>query len=159
MQVLDGILDGDDVLFAIVVDLVEHRRQRRGLARSGGTGHQHQAARLLTAARPRRQAELAKAADLVRDQPERRRQRAALVEHVAAEAREALDAEREVDLEVLLELVLLVVGEDRIDHLLGLGRRELLLVERTQHAVDPDLGRRVGGEVEVGSPAFDDALE
>ena len=50
--------------------------------------------------------------------------RAALVEDVGAEAGQALDAEREVDLEVLLEPVLLVVGEDRVGELLGLGRRQ-----------------------------------
>ena len=50
--------------------------------------------------------------------------RAALHEDVGAEAREALHAEREVELVVLLELVLLRVGEDRVAELLGLDRRE-----------------------------------
>ena len=39
---LDRILDRDDVLVARLVDVVDHRAQRRRLARSGRAGHQHQ---------------------------------------------------------------------------------------------------------------------
>ncbi len=47
VQVLDRVLDGDDVLVTLAVDLVEHRRQRRRLARAGRAGDQDQPARLL----------------------------------------------------------------------------------------------------------------
>src|SRR6202035_2784038 len=103
VQVLDRVLDGDDVLVALAVDLVEHGRQRRRLAGAGGSGDEDQAARLL--AQPfddRRQAQLAEAADLVGDLPEGGGDGAALVEDVGAEAGEPLDAEGEVDLQVLL---------------------------------------------------------
>ncbi len=43
--VLDRILDGDDVLVEIQVDVIDHRRQRGGLARAGRAGHQEHAAR------------------------------------------------------------------------------------------------------------------
>ena len=41
---LDRVLDGEDVFVALGVDLVDHRGQRRRFARTGRTGHQHQAA-------------------------------------------------------------------------------------------------------------------
>ena len=44
---LDRVLDGEDVVVALGVDLVDHGRQRGGLARSGRARHQHQSARLV----------------------------------------------------------------------------------------------------------------
>ena len=46
MQELDRILDRDDVRAAILVDVLDHRRERRRLARSGDAGDEHEAARL-----------------------------------------------------------------------------------------------------------------
>ena len=43
---LDRVLDRDDVDLAVVVDVVDHAGERRGLARPGRTGDEHQAARL-----------------------------------------------------------------------------------------------------------------
>jgi len=57
-------------------------------------------------------AQLAEAEDFVGDLPEDGRDGAALQEDVTSEAREALDAEGEVQLEVFLEAVLLDIGED-----------------------------------------------
>ena len=45
VDVLDRILDREDVLAALGVDLVDHRRQRRRLAAAGRAGDEHQAAR------------------------------------------------------------------------------------------------------------------
>jgi hypothetical protein len=39
---LDGVLDGDDVIGPGVVDVVDHRRQRGGLTRAGGSGDENQ---------------------------------------------------------------------------------------------------------------------
>ena len=47
VQELDRVLDREDVLVAGVVDQVEHRGERRGLAGAGRPGHEHEAARLL----------------------------------------------------------------------------------------------------------------
>jgi hypothetical protein len=44
MQVLDRVFDGDDVRGPRVVDVVDHRRQRRALAAARGAGDEHQAA-------------------------------------------------------------------------------------------------------------------
>ena len=98
----------------------------------------------------RRQAELAEGADLFRDEPVDRADRAALGEDVAAEAgADRLDAEREVELERFLEALLLRVGQHAVDQLLGFGRRQLGRRQALQLAVDADLRRRAGGDVEV----------
>src|SRR5438034_144794 len=55
--------------------------------------------------------------------------RAALGEDVAAEAREAADPEREVELHRLFEALFLRIGEDAVDEILGFRRRELGLLE------------------------------
>ena len=46
VQHLDRVLDRDDVDLAVVVDVVDHAGERRGLARAGRAGDQDQAARL-----------------------------------------------------------------------------------------------------------------
>ena len=62
VDVLDRILDREDVLVALGVDLVDHRRQRRRLAAAGRAGDEHEAARPLGERRQhRRQPELAEA--------------------------------------------------------------------------------------------------
>jgi hypothetical protein len=66
VQVLDRVLDRDHVLVALAVDLVEHRGERRRLARAGRARDEHQAARLVADLRDhRRQAQLLEASDLV----------------------------------------------------------------------------------------------
>ena len=66
---LDRVLDGEDVFVALGVDLVDHGRQRRRLARSGRPGDQHQPARpVAQLADHRRQAQLIEGLDLQRNQ-------------------------------------------------------------------------------------------
>ncbi len=160
VEILDRVLDRDDVLGALTVHLVQHGGERRRLAGAGGAGDEHQSARFLAdLLDDRRQTELAEAADLVRNLPESGGDRAALVEDVGAEAGQPLDAEGEVELEVLLQAVFLVVGEDRVGDLLGLGRRERRNVERLEHAIDAHLGRRVGRDVQIRPPLLDHRLQ
>src|ERR1043166_9559561 len=95
----------------------------------------------------------------LRDLAVNRRDSAALVEDVRPEARQPLDAEGDVELEVLLEAVLLGVGEDGVGQLLRLRRSQRRHVERRQLAVDADLRGRVGRDVEIRAPALDHGLE
>jgi len=44
---LDGVLDGDHVLFTFAVDLIEHGRERGGLPGTGWSGDQDESARLI----------------------------------------------------------------------------------------------------------------
>jgi hypothetical protein len=95
------------------------------------------------------QAQLLERQDRERHQAERPGHRAALHEQVGAEPGQALHAEREVELLRLLEGHLLRVGEDRVAQLLGVDRGQRLDPQRHQLAVDAQLGRRPGGEVQV----------
>ena len=66
--------------------------------------------------------------------------RAALAVDVAAEAGEPLDAEGQVELVLLLELLLLPLVQDAVGEALRvLGRQLLELGQRRQLAVQPDL--------------------
>src|SRR5205807_548401 len=46
MKKFDGVFDGDEVIGAIGVDAVDHRSERGGLARTGGSGDEHETALL-----------------------------------------------------------------------------------------------------------------
>ncbi len=148
----DRVLNGEDVVVTLGVDLVDHGGQRGGLARSGGTRDQHQAARLVAhLADHRRQSQLVERLDLERNQTEDGRSGAALIEDVGAEAGQTFQAEGEVEFEVFLEAVLLRVGHHAVGQLLGFRRRHLRQVQRHQVSVDADLRRRVGGEVKIAA--------
>src|SRR5687768_17397285 len=98
MDVLDRILDGEDVLLPLVVDLVDHRGERRRLAAAGRAGDEHEPTRTFGEFREnRRQVELLEAANLLGNQAVDRGDGPALVEDVAAEAADAADAEREIE--------------------------------------------------------------
>ncbi len=156
----DRILNGKNVVVALAVDLVDHGRQRGGLARSCGTGNQHQAARFVAEfAHHRRQAELVKGLDLKGDQTKDGSGRAALIEHVGAEAGQALQTEREVEFEAFLETVLLRIGHDAVGQLLGFGRRHLRQIERIQMAVYANLRRRIGSDVEIAAGHLQHSFE
>ena len=51
VHVLDRVLDGDDVARVALVDLVDHRGERRRLARTGRAGDEHEALREIDPAR------------------------------------------------------------------------------------------------------------
>jgi hypothetical protein len=106
VEELDRVLDRHDVGAARVVDVVDHRRQRRALAAAGGPGDQHEAALLVGDPREdRRQAEFVDPPDAEGDHAQDDADRPALLEDVAAEAAEARHAVRQVDLLRFLELL------------------------------------------------------
>ncbi len=144
VEELDRVFDGDDVLVALAVDLVEHGGERRRFAGAGRAGDEDEAARAVAERRDDgRQAQRFEGLDLVRDGAEDGADRAALVEEVGAEAREAAHAEGEVEFELLLEAVLLRVGEHAVGERLGVGGGERAdAVEGAQVAVNAHLRRR-----------------
>ena len=138
----DRILDGEDVIVPFGVDLVDHRCQRGGLARASRSGHQHQAARLIAQlAHHGRKTKLVERLDLKRNKTKDGRSSAALIEGIGAEASQTLQAEREVELEIFLEAVLLRVGHHAVGQLLGFRRRQLRQIERDQMSVHTNLRR------------------
>ena len=87
VEVLDRVLDRDDVDGLVLVDLVDDRREGRGLARAGRAGHQHDAVALVAdLVELRREPELLDRGDLVRDDAQDDAIAAALREDVHAEA-------------------------------------------------------------------------
>ena len=132
------------------VDLVEHGRQRRRLAAAGRPGDEDEPAGPFGERREdRRQSQILEAFDLFGNQPVDRAHRAALVEHVRAEARDASNPEREVELQRLFEPLLLRVGHDAVRELLRLGRCQIGQLQTPQLAVNTNLRRRVDREVQV----------
>ena len=96
---------------------------------------------------------------IFRDEAVDGRDRPALVEHVAAEARHPADAEREIELHRFLEALLLRIGQDAVRQRFRLGRTENRQVQRLQLAVHAHLRRRVRREVQVGAVHVDQRLQ
>ena len=113
---LDRVLDRDDVLAHRVVHVVDHRRERRRLARAGGAGQQHDPALLLGQfAHDRRAARAPRSCGCGAGSRGSHRDHAALLERVDAVARDVGDFEGEVDLVLLRELRQLgLVAEQRL---------------------------------------------
>ena len=100
------------------VDVVDHRGQRRRLARTGGSRHQHETAALLRdLLQDRRQVassrDVRSCTGMTRSTSAHR---SALLEHVAAEAAQPRHRVGHVDLEVVLELLFLTRAHDAEGH-------------------------------------------
>ena len=136
MEDLDRVLDRDDVLVARAVDVVEHRRERRRLARAGRARDEHEPAVLLgEALHARRQAQLLEARDVAGDHAERERDVAALAVGVDAETGQALGGVRDVEVAALVEH-LQPLGRDAGHRLEG--AEQVLLVQRRTVLQRPD---------------------
>src|SRR5947207_6259947 len=158
---LDRVFHRDDVALELLVDLVDHRRQGRALPRPRRAGHQDQAARLLGQFRHHPgEPQVVERFHAEGDLADHHRDAAALLEDVAAEARQVLDAEREVELVLRFEALLLVLRQHRVGEGQRVLRREHL-GRRGVHdvAVDPDLGDLARDDVEVGGILLDHLFE
>ena len=148
---LDRVLDREDVIGAVAVDLVDHRRERRRLTGAGRARDEDEAARLHRELGERaRQVQLLERLQLLRDDAEGGAERLALEVDVDAEAGEAGNGMRRVDLPLDLELLLLLGGEDAVEQLLRvLGREHGSAFEALELAANADRRRRPHREVEV----------
>jgi hypothetical protein len=91
--------------------------------------------------------------DLVRDHPHDRADRVTLLEDVHAEAGQAGDAVRDVQLEAVLEGLPLALREDPVDRLAQLvGRQRRVPRKRHKLPVDAHGRRQAAGQVQVGAP-------
>ena len=135
----------------VLVALLEHRRQRRALAGAGRADHQDQAALFHhQRAQDRRHVEALERRDLERDAAEHGGDRAALLEARETEAADAGEADADVELAGVLELLELARRQQLGEQLARLRVRQRLVGELQQLAVDLDQDRRAGGEVDVG---------
>src|SRR5256886_1543279 len=158
---LDRVLHRDDVPLQLLVDLVDHRRERGALARPRGPRHEHQAARLFGQLRhDARQAQLLEGPHMEGNLPDPERHAAALLEAVAAEPREVLDPEREIELVLELEPLLLVLGEHRVrDRQRVLGREHRLRRRVHDVPIHAQLGTLARHDVQVRRVPLDHLLE
>jgi hypothetical protein len=96
---------------ALAIDLVDHRGECGRLAGAGRACDEYETARLVADfLDDGGESELAKAEDFVGNLAVNGGRRTALIEDVRAESSEAFDAEREVELEVLLDASCFVSG-------------------------------------------------
>ena len=149
---LQRVLDGDDVVGAGPVDVVDERAECGRLAGAGGTGHQHQALGQMAQLQDLlREPHLLGGHDAARDDAEDPAHALAVHEEVAAEAREARDLVGKVGVVPPLELLAIAIGRDRPQDALGVGRREDRTARQRLHVpVVPDHRRRAHRDVEVG---------
>src|SRR5579859_8116532 len=133
MQKFDGVLDGDHVLFALAVNLVEHSGERRRFSGTRRPGNQNESTRFV--AKPlynEGQTQGVKALNLPRNGTKNGADSAALIENVAAKSGQVFQSEGKVQLEVFLEAVLLCVGQNAIGQRLRVGRRQRRHIQSAQ---------------------------
>ena len=140
------------------VDLVDHRRQRGGLARPRRAGDEHEPARLARhLVDDRGQAEVVDRAQPEGDEPEGGAERGALEVGVHTEAGVAGNRVGEVQLPVGLQALALLAGEDRVDDFTRVRGGQLgVLRERGEAAANADGGVGSDAQVKVGGAAVDD---
>ena len=161
MQEFDGVFDGDDVIGARRIDPVDHRRERRGFARTGGSGDEDQSALLFAdALDDAREIEFLDRANLGGNDAQHHADVAALLEHVDAEAAQARDAVGHVQLRRLLEFLLLAVGHHAERHGEHFFRSDARNIgERRERAVHAQTGMVSDFQMEIGRLGFNGAAQ
>ena len=100
----------------VVVDVVDHRRERRGLAGAGGAGDDDEAlVKVAEFLQRLGEAELGEGQDFRRDLAEDGGLAPVIVEVVGAEAGEALDLVGEIEILFLEELLPAFLGADLLE--------------------------------------------
>src|SRR4029079_7345916 len=152
---LDRVLDREDVAGHLLIARLEHRRERRALAGARRADHQDQATLFHhERAQDRRHVEALERRDLERDAAEHRRDRAALLESGETEAADAGEADADVELAGVLELLELAGSQQLRKQLARLRVRQRLVGELQQLAVDLDQDRRARRQVHVRRALF-----
>src|SRR6266849_133183 len=161
VEKLDGVFDGHQVVGAVGVDAVDHGREGGGLAGTGGTRDEDEAALLFAnVADDRGKIELLDGADFGRNDAKDHADVATLLENVYAEAAQAGNAISHVQLGGFLELLLLAVGHHAERHGEHLFRRNAGYVgEGVEQAIDAEIRVVADLQVQVGSFAFNGAAK
>ena len=154
-QKLDRVFDRQDMPGHLLVAPFEHRRQRRALAGAGGANHQQQAALFENQGRQRdRHAQRVERRNLGRDAAEYRRQRATLAKRREPETADLGDADADVELVAVFELLELLRRQQLAEQRAHLRRRDELIAELHDLPVDLDQDRRLCRDVDVGGAFF-----
>src|SRR5437870_6150038 len=148
----DGVLDGDHVLFTFGIDFVEHGSKRGGLAGTGWAGDENEPARFVAQSlHYQRQSQSIESFNFPRNGTEDRAYGSPLIETVAAETGQVLQAKGEVQLQILFKAVLLRVRQNAVRQGLGVRGRQRRHVERPESSVDAHARSAVRGDVEVAA--------
>src|SRR5580658_7307180 len=147
---LDRILEADDVQPARAVQVIDHRRECRGLAGAGGAGYQHHALVVVTQlVYDRRQLQLLQRWHLRGDGTEGGSDPGFLAGDVDTEAPALGRYVREVQVVTLVKLLILVAGEDLADVALKFRHAQVAELDRQQVAVHAQHGRNTHREVHI----------
>jgi len=152
---LDRVLDGDDVRLAVRVDVVDHRRQGRGLAAAGRTGDQDQpVVQGRHGLQGGWQPQVVQGGHLGAQHSEGRAEVAAFLEGIDAEARRPVGVGK-VDFAPGRQLPPLGGAHRRMDEALGILGRQHLVADGNQLAVQAHRGRGSHLQVQVGGLMLD----
>lgn len=158
--VLDRVFHRHDVPFEVLVDVVDHRGQRRRLARPRGPGDDEQATRAAQQVLHQgRQADLLEREQPIGDLAEHEAEGATLTEHAHAEARLVAEREAEVGAPLLLQLLLVLLGSDALHERHGVIGLEHLGGKVAQAAVQAQGRRATDAAVDVARPLSDAGVE
>src|SRR4051812_27612043 len=149
---LDRVFHRQNVTHLVLVDVVDHGGERGGLSRTGGTCHQHHAARVLgDLLEDHRSLEFLQGQHLGRDGPHDRPGSAVLDKGIDTKTGQVGNRKGEVALEVFLVELALTIVHDVVDHgvhvLVFHGRQ----IDAPDVAMHPDHRRKTGGKMQVGS--------
>ena len=154
VQIFDRVLQRQDVAGTFTVDQIDHRRHRGRLAAAGGSGDQHQAARLAGQfTHDVRQFQFLQARHPLGNDPDRNRNRTALPERIDAKPAEAEHRIGKIDFAVLIELDAPVFGDNLLEQLRGIVHAKRWQIKLDQRAIDPDQRRHSHRHMQVGRMA------
>ena len=160
MHDLDGVFDADDMFGTLLVDHVHEGRQRRRLARRCRSRDKHDALlegrqageRRRQVQRLQRRRSISNYAQHAVDAPE-------LAIHIEAEATDAGQRKRAVDMTIALESRDVDIIQQRTQGELGQGGRQRLLGDGPQAAEAAHAHRLTGVDMDVGRPLQGCALQ
>src|SRR3984885_8573211 len=160
MQKLDRILDGQNVVRRGFIAIIDHRRESGGFAGARGAHHEnHAALQHDQLFEDLGHAEVLEPGHFRGDVAQHHGGVAPLIENVDPESAEAGLRNREIDFQLLVEILDLFLGHQaqrRLAHRLG---TQDLLVDRKYLALDLDFNGRIAGKEQVGRFALDHQLE
>ena len=157
---LDGVFDGDDMVFLLDVDDVDHGGERRRFAGTGRSRDEDEATRAEEDVfHGVWQADLGHGQQVVRDGTHDDTDIASGLEDGDTETAAVAEGETEVDGTVLLELLLVRLGGDGLHEVFTVFGREGGAVQLRHFAVDSEDGRRQSVDVKVAGALFEDEVQ
>ena len=155
MHEFDRVFDGEDVLIATVVHVVNHGGKSGALARTRRPRHHYQPSRQIrNISKDLPQAQLLHRQHLGGDGTKHRRRTAVLIEGVHPEARESRHLEGEVCLHELFVVLALFIGHDLVDETMDFLVIHGGDIDLADVSVDSDQGRHAGREMQIRCALF-----